>query len=303
MKLFAYDDVGGWGKAISASFSNLGHKTKLFTSANEVPEGPDVVCFVHMYHQPEFRTKHKRMMEELDQKELLLIPSIKEARLYDDKVKQFQTFPKWMPKTWHIENFEEAVDLASKISYPMISKSADGAGSSNIRFIKNKEQAIREVHKVFSVNGIRLHYPSTYQKGYILWQEFLAGNTNDWRVILLAKKYAIILKRENRSNIPFASGSGVFTQITKLNDEMTCLLDFTLSFVSESNLLFTGVDIVYDKKNDPVVLEYTCGWGFDAYANCRFFEYEDNKWILTKYIGRQTFDVVSKAILAGEFDS
>lgn len=303
MRLFAFDDVRDWGKEICASFSALGHEAKLFTSADEVPEGQDVVCFVHMHHRLAVRAKRKEMMEKLSQKELLLIPSIREARLYDDKVKQFHTFSKWMPKTWHIQNLEEAISLTSKISYPLISKCTEGASASNVRLIKTKKEAIQEAHKVFSGDGIRLFKSKIFQKGYVLWQEYLhQPEGNDWRIILLAKRYAIVNERLVKDSIhPFASGSGKRKMLSHLDFQTASLLELTYRFATEYNLSMACVDIVFDSNHNPVILENSCGWGMYAYGECAWFEKTSFGWEPTKYVGNDMFELIAKAIVNGNF--
>lgn len=306
MRLFAYNDAKNYGKMLCQQFSLLGHEAKLFTSASEVPEGSDVVCFIRMLHYPlEVRTYNKQVMEELNKKDILLIPNIQEVRLHDDKVKQFQTFPKWMPKTWHLESFENAVDLACNVSYPIVSKAAEGASACNVRFIQNSVAAIQEAYKVFKTNGIPLYLKNHFQKDYLLWQEYLhQPDRNDWRVTLIAKKYAAGFERYIRDDVnqPFASGSGKRRIFTSVDEQVSSLFDFGLKFATKFDLSMACVDILYDVNHKPVIVENSSAWGMYAYPDCVWFEKTDLGWIPTNYVGNDQWKLIAKAISDGDFN-
>jgi len=304
VKVFAYADFQGWGRMLYESLNCMDHEAHLFSQPLEVPDEEDVVCFIHMTHYGlDKRERDKKVVEELNKKKnILLIPTIEECRLYDDKVSQyhFQDFKNWMPETWHITNRQKAIELAKSINYPIVSKASSGAGSSNVRFLCSTREALREVELAFGSLGIPLHLKNK-QTGYVFWQEFLSGNSNDWRVVLLAKKYAMVLKRNNRLDLPFASGSGDSKQITKKTKQLDSIMTHTLNFASSMNFLFLGTDIIYNEKGQPVILESTTGWYLPGYSECVFFEWCGTEWMPTTYQGKTMFDLVAKAILSGEF--
>jgi len=305
MKLFGYVDSPkqGWNNLLIAAGKKLGVFVIPFTRADEVPNEKDVAVFAHMSHYGlERRAYDKQIMEDLSKKnKILLIPSALEGRLYDNKILQYQTFGKWMPKTYYETSYEEVKKLINIIKYPFVSKASEGAGSSNVRFITSKEQALAEAEMVFS-DGITL-WINNKQKGYILWQEYLPQvDRNDWRIILIAKKYAIINERfVKNENHPFASGSGRRKMIANLNEKMVSLLNHTYMFANKFNLSLACVDIIYDSVGTPLILEDSPAWGMYAYTNCVWFERSQDDWIPTKYIGNDMFEIIIKAILKKDF--
>lgn len=302
-RLFAYDDALGWGKMLCAAFADLGHSASLFTRARTVPDEEGVVAFIHLTHLPfSERRKNKTLAEKLHKKNnIRLIPTINECRLYDDKVLQFQQLEQWMPKTWYVTDRAEVEPLVDSIGFPIVSKTREGAGSSNVRLIETKAQALAEAQAVFSKRGLKC-FRKNCQRGYLLWQEFLAQNPNDWRVVLLAKKYAMILKRYNRPDLPFASGSGRFEMIAKATTALEDLLSHARVFASELNFTLLGVDIVYGKNRNPVILETTVGWDLSVYSECVFFEHKAGRWVPTEYRGKTMFRLIAQAIMRRDFD-
>jgi len=305
MGIWVYKDKQGWYQKLFDSLQRLGIHSRIFLEEQEIDITDNhPIVFIHMTHYGvDLREQNKQLVEKLTKRNnLCLIPTIVECRLYDNKILQYKSFPDWMPKTWYITNFEEAIKIIDIIEFPFISKASEGAGSSNVRFIENRKQALEEDNKVFKEDGITC-WLKNKQKGYLLWQKFIPGNSNDWRVILLAKKYAMILKRYNRPDIPFASGSGNMECIQEISSiEHQSALEYTRAFAEKFDFVFLGVDILFDKKNKPIILETTTGWGFDAYSNCRIFEFTKSGWVPTQYKGRTMFDLVAKLITTNKFE-
>jgi len=305
MRLFAYNDAKNYGRALCHYFSLLGHEANLFTSAGEVPEGEDVVCFIRMLHYPlSVRTYNKQVMEELNKKNVLLIPNIKEIRLHDDKVKQYKTFGDWMPKTWFTEDYYKALALVREVTYPLVSKAAEGASACNVRLIKNDKEALQEIVQIFlRENGIPLYLKNHYQKNYILWQEYLhQPKGNDWRVTLIAKKYATGFERFVRDpDKPFASGSGKRRIFTNVDKQVASLFDLGYKFATEFDLSMACIDVVYDSNGKPFILENSSAWGMYAYPECVWFEKTSAGWIPTEYVGDKQWQLIAKAISDREF--
>jgi len=250
--VLSYDDRHDWGNMFLEVMKEIkGINCKLFNTADEVPDSENIFVYIHPDHSIN-REKDRLIIETLqNHTKTTFIPTLKELLLYDEKVGQSKTYTSWLPKTWYLDDFYSARKQIDLMDYPFISKSNEGAGSSNIRFISNKNDAKLELKTIFLEQGLARYdrqNAGLVQQGYVLWQEFLPDNENDWRIILIGKKFAWVLKRYNRPDVPFASGSGNIEMITKLSPEIENLLNFTLNFVNEFNYNFTGVDIVTDKK-------------------------------------------------------
>jgi len=280
--ILSYDDRHDWGKLFLEAMKEIkGINCKLFNTADEVPDSEDIFVYIHPDHDLN-REKDRLIIETLqNHTKTTFMPTLKELLLYDEKVEQSKTYTTWLPETWFFDDFYSARKQIDLMDYPFISKSNEGAASSNIRFILNKNEAELELKTIFSEQGLARYDSQNaglVQQGYVLWQEFLPNNENDWRIILIGKKFAWVLKRYNRLDVPFASGSGNIEMITKLSPEIENLLNFTLNFVNEFNYNFTGVDIVRDKKGEYKLLETTTGWGNGGIGCTVFIKTEEGEW-------------------------
>lgn len=305
MSVYIYKDPQLWYEKLYSSLEELDVHSTIFLREEEISDNDEhPVVFIHMTHYSlDLRRQNKELVEKLVTREnLTLIPSIEECRLFDNKIFQFKTFEVWMPETWYVSSFGEGIKIANSIDFPIISKSSKGAGSSNVRFLKNRKEAIKEVQDVFKGDGI-VCWLKDRQKDYLLWQEFLPDNPNDWRVILFAKKYAMLLKRNNRPDVPFASGSGNIEPIEKIdNSKWVVALDYTKKFADTFDFRFLAVDVLFDKSKRPVILETSTGWTFAPYAPCRIFEFVQDGWLPTSYTGADMFDLIAKLIADGAFE-
>jgi len=299
--IYAYDDTKKWGRQLVETCKKQGIKAKLFKKTWSVPNRKGVVVFFRMRNIPECMEKDKKFAKKLAGKDkILMIPRINEACLYDNKVAQAKLFKKWMPETFYVTSKEEAEEILSKLNYPFISKAKQGSGSANVRLIKNKKEAHREIYLAFTGDGIPCSY-KIKQENYLLWQEFMPNNSYDWRIYLIANKYSYISKRANRENIPFASGSGVSDKIVELSSVTRQLLDFTYEFSKANNFSFLAVDIVRNKQNHFVILEASCAWAKKK-KRSRFFELKEGEWQPMEYFSDNMFDIIVRAINKGEFN-
>lgn len=303
MKIFCYKDIWKWGETLVRKAKNLNIEAHLFLDSFEVPDEVGVYVFIHLSHIPPQRAINKEIAVKIAQKKnVILIPTPIECEMYDDKLAFALKCSEWTPKTRYLTSTTEAFIELEKITFPFISKSIEGAGSSNVRFISEKNIAKKEIEQTFSY-GIP-QYGNLHQKNYLLWQDFCPNNPNDWRVIFIAKKFCYILKRYNRDNVPFASGSGRLEAIVELNEETNKLLELGRNFVEKFDFNFCGMDVVYDKDKNPVILEITTGWNLECYKNCTIFEYQNinNKYVSTGLDGKdELFEIVIKCIQNGNF--
>ena len=159
---------------------------------------------------------------------------------YDDKIAQaylLEAAGVPVPKTWVWFDKKAALDWASNAPYPVVLKLAGGAGSRNVRLIRNDSEARLWVERLFSRfvrslddaefvayslservrNAARVAlkgrarpmWDDGYepQAGYVLFQEFLPNNSFDTRVTVIGNR-AFAFRRFNRDNDFRASGSG-----------------------------------------------------------------------------------------------
>lgn len=301
MKLYVRNDAWGWDALLLDAAAKVGLPTERFEHPQEVADSPETYAFLHMRHAPRFREGDKLTAEALHLKpQVTLIPSIYECRLYDDKIRQARGIGKWLPRTRFLTTYREAEEALSECAFPLVSKANGGAGSSNVRIVTSPDQARAEADAVFFGAGIPLH-DNQIQQHYLLWQDFCPQNENDWRVIVIAHTYGIILKRFNRPELPFASGSGNFEPVTELTTEHRTMLDHTAAFAEEFDFTFVGVDIVRDRSGAFTILEMTAGWDMKGYTNCRFFERRGSEWYPMEQMGPDLFLLTAQAIAGGRF--
>lgn len=257
MKIWLYDDYSGWGRKLLPVALGRGHDARLFLDPTHPDEGH---VFVRLHHHPDVRSRDKRAVAYMAQRpELILIPDYRSSVLYDDKAEQQRQLARWMPKTAIFYSPGAADRALARIGLPLMSKCAEGAGSYNVRLIRTRDEAMREVSVAFS-EGLPAHYRQR-QEGYLLWQQFLPGNDYDFRVIAAGRE-RLILRRGNRSESdPRASGSNKEMPIVWPDAEASEVLDFANRFFEEERFSWCGIDVVKDREaGEWRVLETTTGW-------------------------------------------
>lgn len=128
-------------------------------------------------------------------------------------------------------SYEAALAYLDQCRYPLVSKAAAGAGSRNVRLLRNRSEAMRELryifnrtlatrgkHKALLILGLKQNKYS-FQKHYVHFQEFIPGNLSDFRVTTIGTDRAYAYIRENRDNDFRASGSGKICYERELHRE------------------------------------------------------------------------------------
>ncbi len=273
MRLAIWDDRRdgypmNWCEPMLAAALARGWAARLFNTADAVEPGDTV--FVHLHLHPLARARDKSVMADLAKRDdITLIPSPEDARLYDDKVAQAEKFAPWMPPTWVFTDSADAVRFArARDTWPLISKTSEGAGSHNVRVLANRNAALRECALVFEGQGITTRYGQK-QKGYVLWQHFCEGNDGDVRVVKVGRQ-RLILRRGNRPDRPMASGSGKLDPVAEMDAEAESALAYADQFFAAADTRWCAIDLV---KMDGAwkCLESSSSWSVDGYAGCTFF--------------------------------
>lgn len=206
----------------------------------------------HWYHYPhEVRWAALPILRAIaEHLRIPVFPDLATCWHYDDKIAQaylLEALGVPQPQTWVFWKKAEALDWCGQAAYPVVAKLAVGAGSENVRLLRDAGQVRRYVARCFSGSGIVVRpslpaglgarswarlkraakrgvqafpyvfcnrFPSmpdrTYwmpQKNYALFQEFLPGNEFDTRVTVIGDR-AFAFRRLNRPNDFRASGSG-----------------------------------------------------------------------------------------------
>ena len=172
----------------------------------------------------------------------------------------FQTVGIPTPQTWVSFSREEALEAVQGLGFPIVSKTAGGAASTNVRLLRTAREAMREIKQVFHVGrvakvaarlGMDLRFTPRTRNRYLLWQEYVPGNTRDLRVTVIGKRHVFAFWRQNRQGDFRASGSGSIDYSVE-NVERECL--YCVELCRRHDFDSMAFDIVY-KNGQFVVLE------------------------------------------------
>ena len=203
---------------------------------------------------------------------------------------------------------------AENSNYPIVFKLSKGAGSSNVKLIKSKDEATKLIEKSFSIGhspidrtalfkdriwqfkrdkniksiiGVfkgmaRLVIPTQFERaskkerGYVYFQEFIPNNKYDIRVITIGNR-AFAIKRNVRVDDFRASGSGNIEYDKEIFDKRCIEISFEISKKLDFNCM--AYDYVFDNSNTPLLLEISYGFNKNVYYPCPGYWDEKLNWI------------------------
>lgn len=182
-----------------------------------------------------------------------------------------------MPSTMVSYSYEELLQHLSKSKYPIISKSAKGAGSENVRMLQNYNEAKKELKFLFRssiYNKIKFQFLRYFglkqekfseQHKYVNYQEFIPNNPGDLRLTTIGDKYAFAFFRNNRDNDFRASGSGkIDYSFEKHNKEV---IEYCLNLSKKLKFDSMCYDILY-KGNEFFITEFSYIFNDTAIYDC-----------------------------------
>jgi len=256
----------------------------------------------------------KQLLFAVNQSGKRTFPDINSGWHFDDKVGQkylLESIGAPIAQTWVFYDKKEALDWIENTDFPKVFKLRGGAGSSNVKLIQNHAQAVRFVKRAFgrgfpsydkiedlkenvrrfdwSKNSqialgksVRRLYMSTRfariiesQKGYALFQEFAPNNEYDIRVITIGDR-AFAIKRMVRSNDFRASGSGNILYDKNEIDERC--VKIALETTEKLKALCIAYDFVFNKDNEPLIVEINYGFDHKAYFPCPGYWDQKLEW-------------------------
>jgi len=274
-------------------------------------------CYALMWHHSHMNSKDivfaQKLLFALEHAGKVVFPDFKSAWHFDDKVAQkylLEAISAPLVPTWVFYSKAEANAWAQRTQFPKVFKLRSGAGSSNVKLIRDKTEAEKHIKKAFGkgfsqynaweslkdrwlkfregksdfqdvLKGfIRFVYPSTFTRmagkeiGYVYFQEFIPDNTFDIRVIVIDEK-AFAIKRLVRRHDFRASGSGNILYEKENFNESTIKLAFTLA--DKLQLQCVAFDFVYDQI-EPKVVEISYGFMKEGYDKCVGFWDRELVW-------------------------
>lgn len=195
---------------------------------------------------------------------------------------------------------QDARRWALTARYPLVFKLRTGAGSDNVRLVRNHRAAFRLIRRAFGkgfpqlnpvsdlqerwrkyrhgkglfsgvLKGVaRLAIPTRFarmagpEKGYIYFQEFVPGNDHDTRVVVIGDK-AFAIRRMVRKHDFRASGSGEILYGKACFREETIRLAFEWAAKIKSQCV--AFDFVSRGEKDAIV-EISYGFAPEGYDPC-----------------------------------
>lgn len=267
----------------------------------------------HSQNDPKALIAAKPILFALEQTGIKVFPNFNTNWYFDDKLGQkylLEAIGVPFVPTCVFYDKKTALKWAASTTFPKVFKLRGGAGSSNVKLAKTKNEAIKLIRKAFGrgfsnydatgslkerwrkwrigkasikdvIKGIlRFIYPPPFamalgkEMGYVYFQDFIANNDHDIRVVVIGEK-AFAIKRMVRKNDFRASGSGnILYEKSLFNDN-----DIRLAFEIHEKLKSqcTAMDFVYDKGN-PKIVEISYGFSPEGYDLCPGYWDKELNW-------------------------
>lgn len=257
----------------------------------------------------------RQLTYSLEHKGIKVFPNSRTCWHFDDKVGQkylLEAVNAPLVPSFVFYDKQQARNWANHAIYPIVFKLRGGAGSVNVKLVKNISQAQSLIRKAFRsgfrpINRInrlkdkfmrmqqnksfanflyvlkgcvRLIYPSyddrmvVKERGYIYFQEFISGSKHDIRVVVIGSK-AFALKRIVRKNDFRASGSG--NLVFDRNEIPIECIKSAFIWTERLDIQCVGFDFVSDKEH-YYILEISYGFTSKAYLPCQGFWDRDLNW-------------------------
>lgn len=205
---------------------------------------------------------------------------------------------------------KEAFKWVEQATFPKVMKLRGGAGGRNVVLVKDKEKARRLIKKAFGkgfsqtsdklqylmdqLRMVRHHKRSLKEglmkgigiffvepeysrmrgreKGYIMFQDYVPGNDNDWRVIVIGDRLYGMQRRVREGDFR-ASGSGEYIY-EPIPREM---MQIAFEAADKLHVQSVAFDFMYlDGK--PVIVEMCYGFGTTGSSQCKGYWDREYKW-------------------------
>lgn len=273
-------------------------------------------CNALMWHHHQMSPKDlviaKQILFALEHTGFKVFPDFKTGWHFDDKVAQkylFESINAPMVKSYAFYEKTTALAWVNKTSFPKVFKLRGGAGSSNVKLVKNKKQASNLINRAFGkgfsnydawgslkerwrkfrlgkaslkepIKGlIRLYKAPDFAQvlgrevGYVYFQDFIPNNDFDVRIIVVDNK-AAGEKRFVRKNDFRASGSGKFSYEGINTDIVKIAFDISKRLKLQS----AAFDFIYDEDSKPLIVEVSYGFGTSGISNAAGYWDKDLNW-------------------------
>lgn len=277
--LCVYDAYDIWAKEIYAACNTRRDRwdTLHLHIGDEIPRDAHAFIRPDMNEQRLLREK-AWLKDHVHRPELHLITDATQIMLYEDKCAQAKFFEEHLPPTWVFTCKAGALEWIEKRKvWPIVSKASVGASSEYVEVI-SKDQAIEKVQEAFGP-GIDLRHPNwDRQKGYVLFQHFLPGNSFTWRVNVIGNEVALF-RRFNHPNKPTAQ-TGNTEPVTDFTAEVEAVCMYARSVARSIDSKWVALDILRDYQHGGLyLLETSLAWPWPGVGRGALFFPSRRPWI------------------------
>lgn len=263
-------------------------------------------CDIFLWHHSNYDYKDalfaKQLLYSISSMGVSVYPDFHTNWHFDDKVGQkylLESVDAPTVPSFVFYTRKEALDWIKTTEFPLVFKLRGGAGSSNVKLIRNSNEARLLIYKAFTIgfpqfdkiNHLKLRidnyktnregsiavtkglvrllvgteYSSKSPKelGYIYFQKFIPNNTYDTRVVVINGKFAAAEKRYVRKGDFRASGSGSFSY----DDIDTEIIKVAFEVASKLKVQSVAFDFICDERQKPLIIEISYGFGLEGISN------------------------------------
>lgn len=275
-------------------------------------------CDAFMWHhsQDDYRDLlfSKQLIRSLEAMGVRCFPDSATTWHFDDKVGQkylLEAVGAPLVPSYVFYTRKEAMSWIERTSFPKVFKLRGGAGASNVRLAHDSREARKLVNRAFGrgftqfdrigylkeryrkwkegkdsfagvLKGIGRIFITTElakmrsrEKGYAYFQDFIPDNSFDIRVCVVGE-HAFALKRLTRKGDFRASGSGSIIYDKSQIDERCVSIAFDVN--KKLKMQSAAFDFVFDKDNNPLIVEISYGYAVKAYDVCEGYWTHDMQW-------------------------
>lgn len=288
---------------------------------NIIQQVKDCDAFMWHHHHANYKDvlAAKPILFALEHIGIKVFPNFKTAWHFDDKVAQkylLESLRVPLVPSYVFYDKKKAMEWAKNVKYPIVFKLKGGAGSANVKLVKNKRESNRLIKIAFNKGFsqfnrwgylkerfnkfkkgkesflevckglVRLIWPVEFarfqsnSKGYIYFQDFIPNNDFDIRVVIVEGR-AFALKRLVRRGDFRASGSGeIRYEMNEININCVKLSFDVNDFIQSQCIAF---DFIFDENENPIIVELSYGFDASAYDNCEGYWTADLKFHKEKF--------------------
>ncbi len=268
-------------------------------------ESFDVLLWHWHHADPKAILFARQLIYSLENMDIKVFPNRHTCWHFDDKVGQkylLESIRAPLVPTYVFFDENEAVDWIEKTDFPKVFKLRCGAGSENVCLVENRTEARKLCKTAFGrgfkvkpgyffdfttkvqktvnnkeyLNKIR-RLPITLrniyinnkmrnpEKGYIYFQDFIAGNNYDTRVTVIGKR-AFVFRRRVRKNDFRASGSGKI-DYNQIHVNLECI-KIAFDVAQKLQLQSIAFDFIEGQDSKPLIIEVSYCYVPSAVKDC-----------------------------------